>query len=211
MRHLITLLAAIMFLPLASNAQRYMRDDGGYNDWRMPNNVFTSISYEYRGYDVIHARRVDTRSNVSFDVVLQKGDVYFEVSVGNDGRIYRRQRRTYSPLRDHHCSHHCGYHEVYYKKHHVHGRHPGKGHYKKNHKKVVYVKEHCHDSHCRHDRHDHYNDRHDHHDRYERRDRHDDRRDRHDDRHDHDDHRKSTPKKGKRGNTSVKVVVNKKW
>ena len=149
---LLTLAIAVSFTSLV-NAQNFVTSFGVQLGWNLPTRVNTVVYHDYYGYDVVHATRVSRFGVGYFDLILQRGDIFVEVSVRNDGWVDRRVVRYDYPLASHVCGSVCGYHSTYYttyynncsghshhghnhvvyvnnrKPHHVHGNnHPGKGH-----------------------------------------------------------------------------------
>lgn len=162
---LLTLAIAVSFTSLV-NAQNFVTSFGVQLGWNLPTRVNTVVYHDYYGYDVVHATRVSRFGVGYFDLILQRGDIFVEVSVRNDGWVDRRVVRYDYPLANHVCGSVCGYHSTYYttyynscsghshhghnhvvyvnnrRPHHVHGNnHPGKGHaygHNKNHKNNNY-------------------------------------------------------------------------
>ncbi|MDX1627806.1 MAG: hypothetical protein R3345_03850 [Fulvivirga sp.] len=109
-------------------AQHFIASFGSYHHWDVTSDIRYSIAHNYYGYDWVHANRIVRGGHVYFDVLLQRGDVFVEVNVGVNGRIYGRTFFDAYPLRNHVCSGHCGYHRTYYStyrvacsSHHHHG------------------------------------------------------------------------------------------
>lgn len=156
---LFTLALVVSFTSLVK-AQVFVTSFGVELGWNLPSRVNTVVYNDYYGYDVVHATRVSRFGVGYFDLILQRGDIFIEVSVRNDGWVDRRVVRYDYPLTNHICGSVCGYHNTYYtsyynscsshshhghnhvvyvnnrKSHHIHGdNHPGKGnaygHYKK--------------------------------------------------------------------------------
>jgi hypothetical protein len=135
MKKILLLIGLVAGVSLGVNAQHFTTSFGFELGWGIPNRVQTVISHDYYDYDMVHASRI-TRVGIDyFDVVLQRGDVFIQISVRNDGWISRRTVYQDYPLYDHVCSHSCGYHNNYYVAH----RNVCSSHHHGGHNHVVYV------------------------------------------------------------------------
>ena len=141
---LLSILLAILFLP-KSNAQHFsfVTSFGVTQSWGMPYEVVHAIEHDYWGYDVVHTSRINQHGKLFFDVLLQRGDVFVNVSIGRYGRIYNRVITYDYPFYNHVCNNFCGYHSNFYRRNVVAcGSHHHHGH---NH--VTYVRHHNYYSH----------------------------------------------------------------
>lgn len=114
MKKLILTFALSLALISLSKAQFFITSFGVELGWNIPNNVSTVIHHDYYGYDVIHANRVIRYGHSYFDLILQQGDIFVDISVRNDGFISRRLVSYDYPLLGHICGNQCGYHSNYY-------------------------------------------------------------------------------------------------
>lgn len=135
MKKILLLIGLVAGVSLGVNAQHFTTSFGFELGWGIPNRVQTVISHDYYGYDMVHASRVARVGIDYFDVVLQRGDIFVQVTVRNDGYISRRTVYQDYPLYDHVCSHSCGYHNTYYVSH----RNTCNSHHHSGHNHVVYV------------------------------------------------------------------------
>ena len=145
---LLSIVLVFLFLP-KSDAQQwsFVTSFGATQSWAMPVQVVHAIEHDYWGYDIVHTRRIVQRGKLFFDVVLQRGDVFVNVSIGRYGRIYNQVVTYDYPFSNHICNSFCGYHSTFYRRnvvvcnsHHHHGHnhvtyvrrnynhHPGNGH-----------------------------------------------------------------------------------
>lgn len=97
-----------------ANAQIFIASFGVQHNWGVPHRVSHYINDNYYDYNWVHARRLELHGNVTFEVVLQRGNIFLEVTLDPFGHVYKTVRRDYSPLYAHECGNHCGYHSNYY-------------------------------------------------------------------------------------------------
>jgi len=115
MKKLILLIAVgAFFISSKSYGQQFVASFGITHGWNMPQTVYRTINYDYYGYDIVHASRIINRGRTTFDLVLQRGDVFVEVHLGARGRVIGRTFFDYYPLRAHVCNNYCGFHRTYY-------------------------------------------------------------------------------------------------
>jgi len=115
MKKIILLLAVgAFFLSSKSNGQQFVASFGVTHSWNIPQPVYHSINHDFYGYNVVHASRIINRGHTTFDLILQRGDVFVEVHLGAGGRIVGRTYFDYYPLRTHVCNSYCGFHRTYY-------------------------------------------------------------------------------------------------
>ena len=95
-------------------AQGFHTSFGFEQSWGMPSEVYWTIDHQYRNYNLVHTKRFYDDGRLFFDVVLQRGDVFVNVSIGPNGRIYRSAYRYDYPFRSHVCNGYCGFHRNYY-------------------------------------------------------------------------------------------------
>ncbi|MEQ9167838.1 MAG: hypothetical protein RLO12_16375 [Fulvivirga sp.] len=136
MKKILLLIGLVAGISVGVNAQHFTTSFGFELGWGIPNRVQTIISHDYYGYDMVHAARVARVGVDYFDVVLQRGDVFIQVTVRNDGFISRRTVYQDYPLYNHVCSHSCGYHNNYYTTY----RNVCTSHHHHGHNHVTYVK-----------------------------------------------------------------------
>ncbi|MEQ8924899.1 MAG: hypothetical protein RLO81_03745 [Fulvivirga sp.] len=166
MKKLVFTLALAVGLSSIVNAQYFVTSFGVELGWNLPNRVHNVVYNNYYGYDIVHASRVSNFGVRYFEIILQRGDVFVEVSVRNDGWINRRVVRYNYPLVNHVCGSVCGFHSNYYTTYYNHCN----SHFHNGHNHVVYVNnrrpQHVHDnSPGKGHKHGHYkNGRSDHHD-----------------------------------------------
>lgn len=131
---LLTLCGAFLFTT-KSEAQVFVTSFGVTQSWGLPADVYYSVDHNYYGYDWVHAQRIVDHGAVSFDVVLQRGDVFVSLNLDAFGHIRRRVVNYEYPLYQHVCSDFCGYHTNYYSNHVT----VCNSHYHQGHNHVVYV------------------------------------------------------------------------
>ncbi|MTI21365.1 hypothetical protein E1176_10070 [Fulvivirga sp. RKSG066] len=135
MKKIILLIAiGAFFLSSESKAQHFVASFGVHHQWNVPQRIFHAVDYHYYDYDWVHARRIVRGGRVSFDVILQRGDVFVELNVGARGRIFGRTFFDYYPLYEHVCGNYCGFHQAYYRSHRV----ACNSHIHRGHNHVVY-------------------------------------------------------------------------
>ncbi|MDH5367017.1 MAG: hypothetical protein OEW67_08530 [Cyclobacteriaceae bacterium] len=113
-RKILLSIFAIVVIASSSNAQTFIASFGIEQSWGVPHRVSHYIDNHYYGYNWVHAKRVAHHGSYNFEVVLQRGDVFIEVSLDPFGNVYRTVRRDYYPLYEHVCGSYCGYHTNYY-------------------------------------------------------------------------------------------------
>lgn len=135
MKKILLILTLFVGVTLKGEAQHFTASFGVTHSWDVPMRVTRVIGHDYYGYDMVHATQIRRHGGLFFDVVLQRGDVFVEVSITHHGHIIRSVSRNYYPLHDHVCSNYCGYHSNYYNTYyrdcHSHNHH--------GHNHVVYV------------------------------------------------------------------------
>ena len=114
MKKLLLSLVLVALLSVEGKSQTFITSFGVQLGWNIPTRVETVIYHDYINYNVVHATRVVRYGITYFDLVLQQGDIFVEVSVRNDGFIYRRNVVYEYPFYNHVCGSSCGYHSVYY-------------------------------------------------------------------------------------------------
>ena len=110
---LAALFLLILLVPKA-NAQTFIASFGVQQDWGVPHRVSHYINNNYYAYNWVHARRVVHHGNVEFEVILQRRNIYLQVTLDRFGHVYKTVRRDYYPLYDHECGNYCGFHSNYY-------------------------------------------------------------------------------------------------
>ena len=115
MKKIILLSFAVIVIATGSKAQTFVASFGVEHYWNVPHGVVSYVDNRYYDYDWVHTRRtVRYGGVVEFDLILQRGDVFVEISIDNFGRIIRTTHRNYYPLNSHVCDSYCGYHANYY-------------------------------------------------------------------------------------------------
>lgn len=109
----------ILLLVSTASAQTFIASFGVQQEWGVPLRVSHYIEDHFYGYNWVHARKVVHHGSINFEVILQRGNVYLEVTFNPFGHIHRTVRRDYYPLYGHVCSNHCGYHSNYYNAYYV--------------------------------------------------------------------------------------------
>lgn len=104
----------ILFMSTA-NAQTFIASFGVQHNWGVPHRVSHYIDDHYYDYNWVHVRKVEHHGSVNFEIVLQRGNIFLEVTLDPFGHVYKTVRREHSPLYAHECASHCGYHSNYYK------------------------------------------------------------------------------------------------
>ncbi len=135
MKKILILIGLVAGVSLGVNAQHFTTSYGFELGWGIPNRVQNIISHDYYGYDMVHASRVSRIGIDYFDVVLQRGDIFIQVTVRNDGFVSRRTVFQDYPLYSHVCGVNCGYHNNYY----IANRNMCGSHNHYGHNHVVYV------------------------------------------------------------------------
>lgn len=113
-RKILLSIFAIICIAYVSNAQSFIASFGVEHNWGVPHRVSHYINNNYYDYNWVHAKRVINHGSYNFDVVLQRGDIFLEISLDPFGNVYRTTRRDYYPLYEHICDSYCGYHTNYY-------------------------------------------------------------------------------------------------
>ncbi len=128
MKKILLSFGLVALLSLAVKAQHFVTSFGVELGWNIPNRVTTVIHHDFYDYHMVHVTRSRRFGASFFDIILQRGNVFVEVSVRNDGFIYSSATRFDYPLVNHVCGHGCGYHSGYYaayyntcSSHHHHG------------------------------------------------------------------------------------------
>lgn len=115
-------------------AQYFVASYGYVHGWDIPQAVSYAIEDNYWGYEMIHAERINHHGRLSFNVMLQRGNRFVEVTVNRKGRIIETVKWNHFPLQSHVCGDYCGFHSNYYltyyrPDHHGHQHYYGCGHY----------------------------------------------------------------------------------
>ncbi|WP_040495179.1 hypothetical protein [Fulvivirga imtechensis] len=136
MKKMILFLLLSTGVSLQGKAQHFIASFGVEHSWDIPTHISNVVYDHYYGYEWVHASRAYHSGGLFFDVVLQRGDMFVELTIRKDGYITRNFVRDYYPLHDHVCSSHCGYHATYYRTHYksCHSSH----HHGHNHVAYVY-------------------------------------------------------------------------
>ena len=117
-KKILQLLMGAIFLMLllvsTANAQTFIASFGVQQNWGVPYRVSHYIDNNYYDYKWVHAREVVHHGNVEFEVILQRRNVYLQVTLDRFGHVYKTVRRDYYPLYNHECSDYCGFHSNYY-------------------------------------------------------------------------------------------------
>ncbi len=126
-RAIVLSVLSVILLASKSEAQqfRFVTSLGVQQHWEIPYEVYHSIEHEYRGFDLVHARRVPFRRGYTFELIMRRGDVFVVVDIERNGRIVRQVIDYNYPLYDHHCSTFCGFHTTYYASQSFHHYHHG--------------------------------------------------------------------------------------
>ena len=114
MKKILLTFGLVSVLAIGVQAQHFVTSFGMELGWNIPTRVRTVVQHHYHDYHVVHATRAPRLGFDYFDLVLQRGDVFVEVSVRNDGYVANRHVRYDYPLYDHVCGGTCGYHADYY-------------------------------------------------------------------------------------------------
>lgn len=117
MKKTLLILLLLAGVSLKGKAQHFIASFGVERSWDVPVMVSRVIYDDYYGYDWVHATRVYQNGGLFFNVILQRQDVFVEVTIDNGGYITREVVRDYYPLHDHICNEFCGYHASYYHTH----------------------------------------------------------------------------------------------
>lgn len=110
----------MLFIGLVSQraeAQTFVASFGVQQSWGVPISVVRYVDDFYYGYEWVHTRQIVNHGVVDFQIVLQRGPVFIEITLDRFGRAYRTVRRDYYPLDNHVCGPTCGYHANYYRSH----------------------------------------------------------------------------------------------
>ena len=97
-----------------ANAQTFIASFGVQHNWAVPHRVSHYINDHYYEYNWVHTRKVEYHGRVNFEIILQRGNIFIEVTLDPFGNVYKTVRRDYSPLYSHECGSYCGYHSNYY-------------------------------------------------------------------------------------------------
>jgi len=131
---LAALFLLILLVPKA-NAQTFIASFGVQHDWGVPHRVSHYINNNYYEYNWVHARRVLHHGNVEFEVILQRRNIYLQVTLDRFGHVYKTVRRDYYPLYDHVCGDYCGFHSnyyyAYYPRYHQHSHYNNVSHHRR--------------------------------------------------------------------------------
>jgi hypothetical protein len=129
---LLTLLTLVLTTTL--QAQYFVTSFGYVHNWDIPYVVSYTIEDHYRGYEVIHAERSALHGRISFNLILQRGNRFTQISVNHRGKITGTVNWDHYPLQSHICGDYCGFYSDYYltyyrPNHHGHQHYYGCGHY----------------------------------------------------------------------------------
>lgn len=116
-RNLLGLLGAALLATLlvtSANAQTFVASFGVQHHWRVPMVVSHYIDDYYYNYNWVHTRQIAHHGSIDYEIVLQRGGVFVELTIDTFGRVFRTVRRDYYPLNEHICGSYCGYHTNYY-------------------------------------------------------------------------------------------------
>lgn len=134
-----SVLGAILIIGLSNqkaDAQSFVASFGVQQTWGVPISVVHYVDDYYYGYEWVHTRQIVRHGVIDFQVILQRGPVFIEITLDRFGRVYRTVRRDYYPLVNHVCGPSCGYHVKYYRTHYA----ACSGHSHHGHNHVVYYK-----------------------------------------------------------------------
>jgi hypothetical protein len=136
---------SVILLVSKSEAQHFVTSYGVEQRWGIPYEVYYTLDHDFWGYDIVHASHVVNRRHNYFDVVLQRRGVFVRLSIGRNGRVFRRIVTNDYPLFDHACTNHCGFHDTFY---HNYAVNDGHGHFHVNYRRprpnVVVYNDHHH-------------------------------------------------------------------
>ena len=88
-----------------------------YHRHELPKRVIVRLSDRYHHFDLIHTRRIRHRGHLSFELILQHGNRFLEVSISERGRIYGEVSYRRFPLIDHYCDDLCSFQYGHYDDH----------------------------------------------------------------------------------------------
>lgn len=114
MKKLLLIFALLGTYSTELEAQHFVTSYGVELSWRIPTRVNTVMTHQFYDYQMVHVSRTRKHGIRFFDFIFQRGDVFVEVSVRNDGFIARRYVTYNYPFVDHVCGLSCGYHANYY-------------------------------------------------------------------------------------------------
>lgn len=134
MKKILLILTILAGVSLESEGQHFVTSFGVTQSWSVPACVNHVVYDNYYGYEWVHTSRINQRGRVFFNVLLQRGDTFVELNIGNRGRIYRTRYLDYYPFNDHVCNNVCGYNSVYYDSHY----NACNSHHHRGHNHVVY-------------------------------------------------------------------------
>ncbi len=107
---------------------------GAARTWNIPTPVAQVVYHDYYQYDWVHASQTVHHGRLEYNVILQRGNTFLELNIGQYGHVHHVRSFDYYPLAGHICGASCGYHEYYYNSFHV----ACNSHYHYGHNHVIY-------------------------------------------------------------------------
>lgn len=123
MKRVVIILTVLLSTTVNQNLKAKNSGSGGsalplHHSFELPSAVVVSLSNHFGHFDLIHTKRTHRRNRLQFDMVIQHGSNYIEVSVGDNGRYYGETYYDYYPLGNHYCDEYCSFQYQHYENDH---------------------------------------------------------------------------------------------